>query len=992
MSRAKPDAASAQLPSGEVRFYDNYEAPLEAGDYSIAATQHVQNTPDGLAPKGQPLNRDIPAGGPAQQLFTVVAPRFRLDPADVQSVFPPDSGSGTFDQNLPHVVLTKRGLPWERYLVEGNKTTPWLAVLLFSPDEVVPPADASSQNPLANPSRAGTYYLSEVINPPAGTFGPQVLQESEDLLDRVTGLRLTQGGAGYTSAPEVVISGGGGSGATATATVEGGEVSSLTLVSPGSGYTSDPAVTFSGGGGSGAAAQALRGLLCRAIDVPTSVFTRVTPRFTTGGQSPFDELQYLAHVRQVSTDDKELQATKDDGWFSVVIGNRFPSPGAGAVLRLTLGEAGENYTSAPEVALTGGGGSGATAIAGTQDGVVVSLTLTGGGSGYTEPPTVAFSGGGGTGATATAQIGAPWVAHLVTLEGFADYLTDSPAWPQGVERVRVVSLYSWSFTCLSETGDFRDLMLNLIAGQARGGEGLLLRLPVPDQTREPSDAETEVRQALGAGYTALRYDTLVGDHTFAWYRGPLLPAPRPAFQNIPPYASASAAMVYDQTAGLFDQSYAAAWQTGRLLALSDASFGTNLLQWRRVGARRVNLLLERLNSPRLNAPSADAAARLGDASPQTVSHLRTLLRPSLVSETLEGRLTGDFSVNAAARLARAEVPAHGPGLRPALRATTAAKTGASDRVAAIKDLHAQPAVRQLLTELNEQDADDPDSPLSYVCKWLTELCLLYNVPFVNLVPDARMLPAESLRFFYVDPNYLEALIDGALSIGLQSSRDGIYQAMSRPTLRAAVERALPAVRARLAALRAGRPATASPQPTDDPLPTPSQTMAGLLLRSAVVSGWPGLEVRGYGDAAGTASLTPLRIERLAPDVLLCLFPQAPARVEISEPKEGLAFGHEDDFIVPLRWVTNDPPDRPIGSIIPGHDVTVDGYFRAPAPGPVLNVRAWQPHLNQQLDAAYGGGGVTLGPAGFAIQMVRAPEEFVLNNALPASGLAEGAES
>ena len=992
MSRATKDASSDPLPSGEVRFYDNYEAPLEAGDYNIAVRQHVQNTANGLAVSGQPLKQDIPAGGPLQQLFTVVAPRFQLDPADVQSTFPPNSSSGTFDQNLPHIVLTKRGLPWERYLVEGNKTTPWLAVLLFSPDELVPPAGSSNQNPLANPSRAGTYYLSEVINPPVGTLGPQVLQESEDLLGQVTGLRLTQGGSGYTSTPDVLISGGGGSGATATATVQGEAVTALTLTNPGSGYTSDPTVAIDGGGGSGATAQALRGLPCRAIDVPTAVFTQVTPRFKTGGQNSFDELRYLAHVRQVNTGDKELQATKDDGWFSVVIGNRFPSPGAGPVLSLTLDEGGEKYTSAPDVTLNGGGGSGATAVANMQDGVLVSLTLTGGGDGYTSPPTVAFSGGGGTGATATAQIGAPWVAHLVTLEGFASYLTDGPTWPQGVERVRLVSLYSWNFTCLSETGDFRDLMLSLVNGQAQGGAGLLLRLPVPAQNYPPTGAAAEVQQALDEGYAALRYDTLVGDHTFAWYRGPLLPAPRPTFRNIPPYSGASAASIYDQTAGLFDQSYAAAWQTGRLLALSDASFGTKLLQWRRTGTKRVNLLLERLNSPRLNALAAPPD--LGDDSAQTVSQLKTLLKPSLLSETLVGRLTGAFSENAAAKLARAEVPDRSPATVSSLRAAAATTATASNRVSAIRELHAQPAVRQLLTELNQQDLGDEDSPLAYVCKWLTELCLLYNVPFVNLVPDARMLPAESLRFFYVDPNYLEALIDGALSIGLQSSRDSLYQTMSRPVLRAGVEQALPTVRARLAAGRAAWATTtaAAAPTTDDPLPTPSQTMAGLLLRSAVVSGWPGLEVRGYSDAAGTAPLTPLRIQRLAPDVLLCLFPQAPARVEISEPKEGLAFGYEDDFIVSLRWVTNNPPNQSIGSIIPNHNVTIDDYFRTNGPGPVLNVETWQPYLDQQLNAAYGNGSITLGPADFAIQMVRAPEEFVLNNTPPAQGPAEGAES
>jgi len=65
---------------------------------------------------------------------------------------------------------------------------------------------------------------------------------------------------------------------------------------------------------------------------------------------------------------------------------------------------GSAYTSAPTVAFSGGGGSGATATTALSGATVGSVTTTGAGSGYTSAPTVTLNGGAGTGATATAVI------------------------------------------------------------------------------------------------------------------------------------------------------------------------------------------------------------------------------------------------------------------------------------------------------------------------------------------------------------------------------------------------------------------------------------------------------------------------------------------------------------------------------------------------------------------------------------------------------------
>ena len=70
----------------------------------------------------------------------------------------------------------------------------------------------------------------------------------------VTGVSITSGGSGYTSAPVVNFVGGGGTGATAIASISAGSVNNITITGKGSGYTSEPTITITGGGGTGAAA------------------------------------------------------------------------------------------------------------------------------------------------------------------------------------------------------------------------------------------------------------------------------------------------------------------------------------------------------------------------------------------------------------------------------------------------------------------------------------------------------------------------------------------------------------------------------------------------------------------------------------------------------------------------------------------------------------------------------------------------------------------
>ncbi len=182
------------------------------------------------------------------------------------------------------------------------------------------------------------------------------------------------------------------------------------------------------------------------------------------------------------------------------------------------------------------------------------------------------------------------------------------------------------------------------------------------------------------------------------------------------------------------------------------------------------------------------------------------------------------------------------------------------------------------------------SDLPLVVAWMTRLHLLHGVPFNYLVPDERMLPAESLRFFRLDENWMGALLDGAYSIGFAGAAEPTSRA-ARPQVMAAARVATPRVRQDLLAAPRTMAATSSIVARDEPTGG-GGPVSGFLLRSAVVAGWPGVEVRGWADAAGTQPLALLRLEAVAPSLLLCLFDGVAAAVELREPAEALHFGVE----------------------------------------------------------------------------------------------------
>lgn len=226
---------------------------------------------------------------------------------------------------------------------------------------------------------------------------------------------------------------------------------------------------------------------------------------------------------------------------------------------------------------------------------------------------------------------------LVSLEGHHDHLPGGPAIkacdgstpPQPFTRVRLVVLGAWSVTALDMPGSFLTLMEAL--AKERGGVRLL-RLPggeaPPAPAPSPTDprvvGEAAAREALALGYVALRNEMRSGEVTTSWFRGPLVAGPTARDRAYGPYRVSDHAVHYDPETGLFDHSYAGAWQIGRLLALSDGPFARALFEWRRGW---MSGLRARTASEAVEARVADALALGENAAPAlpgpgVTAHLR----------------------------------------------------------------------------------------------------------------------------------------------------------------------------------------------------------------------------------------------------------------------------------------------------------------------------------------------------------------------------------
>jgi hypothetical protein len=196
--------------------------------------------------------------------------------------------------------------------------------------------------------------------------------------------------------------------------------------------------------------------------------------------------------------------------------------------------------------------------------------------------------------------------------------------------------------------------------------------------------------------------------------------------------------------------------------------------------------------------------------------------------------------------------------------------------------------------------------------WLMDIRLLRHIPIAYFVPDAALLPPESIRFFHIDPTWMDRVVDGVFAAANTGTVDSVFSASMLAMTRDAID---------------GDLFTAA----DNLIPgngwNASDGMTGMLIRSELVRRWPDMIIRAYKKALdddGSKATDPapdvpiLRAETISKDLYIAIFAGTPGMVHVREPNVGVRFGIEENPPGSTKWqVDNRASD---GSPKPGEQI------------------------------------------------------------------------
>ncbi len=460
---------STSTTRGKIEFIQYHQPALKAGDYEIAVDEQISSTNDKV-PTGTNFN--------ANQTFSVLGERFSINPQEIHAVFPPAGSLGEHSNVLPHLILKRSTLPWERMVkpCEGcpEEKLPWLALLLFDEDETLTPQIITVSDLKSGSAAKFPEVIAQKSTPlPAEPYLELEMEQRDD--DKLTVIDVSK------SLLQNILP-------------SKNDLFLLAHVRLGSQFGVNTTSDLENELNKGTLPDSLRdGLKEQGYPLPTNA--KVIKLQDQPPQWKIEEKGGL-YIRKEQDENKEyvLNVYSIEDEKAVLIANRLPKAGKTSTVHL------------------------------------VSLENRYNGSGF-------------------------------DFQGAAD-----------ADMIRLVSLKNWRFACVDEKQSFKELLIHLNRE--------------PDTFTLPQKSNPDVNKYLLAGNIPLWHSLREGDQTVSWYHGPLHPGENQE-QITLPIRAADELVRYDPSCGLFDVSYAAAWELGRLLTLQSKRISLALYNWKRAHAQQL---------------------------------------------------------------------------------------------------------------------------------------------------------------------------------------------------------------------------------------------------------------------------------------------------------------------------------------------------------------------------------------------------------------------
>lgn len=212
-----------------------------------------------------------------------------------------------------------------------------------------------------------------------------------------------------------------------------------------------------------------------------------------------------------------------------------------------------------------------------------------------------------------------------------------------------------------------------------------------------------------------------------------------------------------------------------------------------------------------------------------------------------------------------------------------------------------------------------------IADYLKNLSLLKYVPLHYLIPDNSWMKKESLLFFYVDPQWVKCLLEGAVSIGRNSTGEVWWERNLNQQLSLNKE---------------------------------ERVRTGFILYSDVLKCWPGLRIQC--QEKGGQELNFLRLDEMAENMMIGIVEGEISRITFRQPDESLHEGFErregELLVKRLKRITDENDVREVKIPCPSNRV--------------VSVKKLKEEMEQVL-------GKSLAPAEFGLQMAAALQSYTL---------------